>query len=282
MSNIWIGYALISGLFVSARELYIKRYINHSAEIVGFTTRMFGSVMLFFLVYKSKIVISNLTIFTLVALSTVIITAVATIIRLRLIKAEDISLTTPFLGTIPTFMVIWNALLFGELPSGLSLIGILMVCLGSFTIGIKEKKLRLNKSSILMIAVAIMLGFTTSMDKLAISASSATTYSFFWTIFSMVLMYGIAKKRSQQVLVINKHLFVQSILWVGEFVFQMYAIQYSNFLDSGTTYVKSLTMINIMFTTLFGGIYFKESEIKKRLIASLLIFTGAIIIIIFK
>ena len=81
---------------------------------------------------------------------------------------------------------------------------------------------------------------------------------------------------------INKHLFVQSILWVGEFAFQMYAIQYSNFLDSGTTYVKSLTMINIMFTTVFGGIYFKEAEIKKRLIASSLIFTGAIIIIIFK
>ena len=133
-----------------------------------------------------------------------------------------------------------------------------------------------------MIVIAGMLGFTTSIDKLAIMASSAITYSLLWTISSAVLMYGIARKRNQKVFVMDKHLIIQAIFWVGEFVCQMYAVQYAGFLDSGTTYVKSLTMINIMSTTLFGGILFKEYDIKKRLLSSLLIFTGAVIIVLFR
>lgn len=282
MNSIWIIFALLSGLFVSAREIYIKRYINYPAEIVGFTTRFFGSILLLIIALQSRIMISNLPLFAAVTLATVIITAIATTTRLRLIKKEDISLTTPWLGTIPAFMVIWTAILYGELPGWLSFLGILMVCLGSFSIGLKGKSFHLNKASLIMIAIAAMLGLTTSIDKLAIMASSAITYSLIWTISSAVLMYGVAKKSNQRVFIIDKHLIVQAIFWVGEFLCQMYAVQYAEFLDSGTTYVKSLTMINIMSTILFGGILFKEFNIKKRLLSSLLIFTGAVIIVLFR
>ncbi len=282
MNSSWIIFAIISGLFVSAREIYIKRYINYSAEIVGFTTRLFGSVILIIVAYKSKIVIVDIPVFFIITFSSVIITAITTVIRLRLIKQEDISLTTPWLGTIPVFMVLWTALIFHEVPSWTSLIGILLVCIGSFAIGVTGKTMHFNKASFLMLLIAILIGFTTSMDKIAILASTAITYTLVWTLSSTVLMFGIAKKNSSKVLIIDKHLFIQAIFWVGEFVCQMLSVQYSSVLTSGTTYVKTLTMINIVITTFLGSIVFKEQDLKKRVFSSLLIFLGASIIVLFR
>ena len=54
------------------------------------------------------------------------------------------------------------------------------------------------------------------------------------------------------------------------------------FLTSGTTYVKTLTMLNIVVTTIVGSLWFKEKDAVKRVLAALLIFGGAVCLIVFK
>lgn len=280
--DLWILFAIISGIFVSLRELYIKRFIKQSPELISFTTRFYGSIIFIIIAFQGNIRITDIPVFIGVTALTVIITAVATLIRLKLIKAEELSLTTPWLGCIPMFVVFWSALIYRELPGLPALLGILLVCVGAFTINLQRGRVEIKRASLWMLSVAVMLGLTTSVDRLAIGASSAITYSLIWTLSSAVLMYGVAKKKTKKVIVFDKHLLIQAVLWVGEFLFQMLAVQNISHVSSGQTYVKTLTMLNIVITTILSGIMFGEKERAKRVLSAVLIFIGAVIVVLYK
>lgn len=288
--DLWIIYAILSGIFVSLRELYIKKYIRQSPEMISFATRFYGSIIFLLLAapgnllpgdaIQGRISIDNLPVFAGITLLTVVITAIATLIRLRLIKTEDLSLTTPWLGCVPIFVVLWSMLLYQELPRALALLGIGLVSAGAFTINLQGKRLQMKKASMWMLFSAALLGLTTSLDKIAIGASSAITYSLLWTITSAGLMYGVVRARTKKVILADRHLILQAVLWAGEFLFQMLAVQSLSSQSSGQTYVKTLTMLHIVLTTIIGSMIFGEQERKKRSLSAVLIFLGAVIVVL--
>jgi len=282
MFDIWVLFAIISGVFVSLREMYIKKYIKQSPEIISFATRFYGSIVFLFIAFQGNIRINNIPIFIGITLLTVVITAFTTIVRLRLIKAEDLSLTTPWLGAVPLFVVLWSILLYKEVPGAAAFVGIILVCIGAFTINLQGRRLQVKKASIWMLLIAVLLGLTTSVDKIAIGASSAVTYSLIWTMASAGLMFVVAKKKSKQVLIMDKHLIIQAVLWVAEFLFQMLAIQNVTKMASGPTYVKTLTMLNIVITTVVSSVLFKEKDRGKRILSAIMIFAGAAIVVLFR
>lgn len=282
MLDLWILFAILSGIFVSLREMYIKKYIKQSPEIISFTTRFYGSIVFLILSIRGEVKITNIPVFIGITLLTVVITAFTTIIRLRLIKTEDLSLTTPWLGAVPLFVVFWSIVLYHEIPGVTSLLGVILVCVGAFTINLQGKRLEIKKASIWMLLIAVLLGLTTSVDKIAIGASSAITYSLLWTMASAFLMYGVAKTKTKTVILVDKHLIAQAVLWVGEFLFQMLAIQNVSNLSSGPTFVKTLTMLNIVITTVVSSLAFKEKDKAKRVLSAVLIFVGAAIVVLFR
>jgi drug/metabolite transporter (DMT)-like permease len=288
--DLWIIYAILSGIFVSLRELYIKKFIRQSPEMISFATRFYGSIIFLLLAapgnllpgdaLQGRIVIDNIPVFAGITLLTVVITAIATLIRLRLIKTEDLSLTTPWLGCVPIFVVLWSILLYQELPKTLALLGIGLVSAGAFTINLQGKRLQMKKASMWMLFSAALLGLTTSLDKIAIGASSAITYSLLWTIASAGLMYGVVRMKTKKVILADRHLILQAVLWAGEFLFQMLAVQSLSSQSSGQTYVKTLTMLHIVLTTIIGSMIFGEQERKKRSLSAVLIFLGAVIVVL--
>ena len=282
MIDLWIIFAIVSGAFVSAREMYIKKNCNQSPEIISFTTRFYGSIVLCIVATGGGVKITNIPVFFGITFVTVVVTTFTTIVRLRLIKEEELSLTTPWLGAVPLFMVIWSILLFRQLPSTVSLLGILLVCAGAFFINFKGGTFAFRKASLLMLLNAVLAGLTTCLDRFAIGASTAITYSLIWTIMSAALMYGVAKTKTKKVLVIDKHLMIQAVFWVGEFVFQMLAVQNISSSASGPTYVKTLTMLNIVITTVVSGFIFREKDMKRRILSAILIFLGAAVLVLFR
>jgi len=282
MFDIWVLFAIISGVFVSLREMYIKKYIKQSPEIISFATRFYGSIVFLSIAFQGNIRINNIPIFIGITLLTVVITAFTTIVRLRLIKAEDLSLTTPWLGAVPLFVVLWSIFLYKEIPGAAALVGIILVCIGAFTINLQGRRLQVKKASLWMLLIAVLLGLTTSVDKIAIGASSAVTYSLIWTMASAGLMFVVAKKKSKQVLIMDKHLIIQAVLWVAEFLFQMLAIQNVSKMASGPTYVKTLAMLNIVITTVVSSVLFKEKDRGKRILSAIMIFVGAAVVVLFR
>jgi drug/metabolite transporter (DMT)-like permease len=287
----WIALALLSAVFTSFRHLYIKKWCSAvPAEILIFTTRFTGTILLVPGLLSHANGINNPARFFPVLAVTVILTACATILQIRVIQKESLSRSIPLLSFIPLFMIPWTILFFRDAPGIIAVIGIIMACAGAYILhvekgmGILGPVLELGRrpASRFMLIAAIVLGLTTVCDKIAISVSSAYTYTFLWTAASAVFMaFLIVRFPRAEIIkaILNKHTFVQAALWAAAFFLQMAGVQASMQIPSGVTYVKMLTMLNVMVTVAIGGTVFKEGRLLQSFLSSLLMVAGVIVVV---
>jgi drug/metabolite transporter (DMT)-like permease len=291
-SVLWVFLALLSALFTSARHLYIKKWCaTIPAEALVFVTRLFGALLLLPLVLRHPLVITAPGRFTVVLAVTVVLTAAATVVEVMVIQKNPISRSIPILTFIPLFMIPWTMLLLAERPSGLALAGICMTCAGAYVLhavrgaGIWGPLRRMlhQRGSLAMFLVTLALGCTTTCDKLAIAASDVITYTFVWTAVSAVVMGGVILVRrpegSFRAAVLNRHALAQSAFWVGAFISQMASVGRVMQMPSGVTYVKMLTMFNVLITVGVGGRLFQEGQVRQSLAAALVMVAGAVVVV---
>jgi drug/metabolite transporter (DMT)-like permease len=293
----WIAAALVSALFVAARFLYIKRYCAAiPADLLVFSTRLTGAVLLAPLLLLSPPAISAAGPFWRTLALTVVITAAATVVQVRIIQRDAISRSMPYTTLTPLFMLPWTLLLFGEVPSGLALVGLLLACAGAYILNRgpdpeaaaaetapSHPRFALGRSAGLMILVAAALGATTTLDKIAIGASSAFTYTCVWTASSAVFMVLAVSRHGWRVLraaVLNRHAAVQSAFWCLAFFSQMAGVQMAASVPNGVTYVKMLTLMSVLLTVGVGGRVFREGRLLRSLVAALLMTAGAIVVVL--
>jgi uncharacterized membrane protein len=287
---LWVVLALVSACFTSLRHLYVKRWCNETPpEVLVFVTRLFGALVYLPVLVSSPVSISKPERFWWVLVLTVLVTAGATVFEVQIIQKYSISTSVPYLSFIPVFMIPWTILLLREYPGYFSLAGILITCIGVYLLNSEKrgggpllKAVFSGKNSKYMFIISIALGLTTTCDKIAILASSAFTYAIVWTLVSTVVMGLVVLKtsfKSVRQYLFNFHSFFQAVLWAGAFLTQMAGVQSAVGIASGVTYVKMLTMFNIPISVLIGGHYFREGNVWKKFLASLLMFAGAVVVV---
>lgn len=293
-SHYWIGLALLSALFTSARHLYIKRHCSQiPAEMLIFFTRGLGAMLYLFIAIQKSIVIFKPLVFWPVTLLTVFLTALATILQIRMIQKHPVSLMVPLLSFIPVFMIPWTLILFREIPTLLAFLGILLVCAGAMLLQLSKpgkylkniQKIYNDKQFWIMIFVASLLGLTTTLDRVAIEASSPLTYALLWSLISTFVMAFLTFRKSVNLSKsgwINHHSILQGIFWAGAFLCQMIAIGKTLTIPSGVTYVKMITLFHILLSVVVGGVYFKEKYLLKRLLSTLMMIAGAGFVLMFR
>jgi drug/metabolite transporter (DMT)-like permease len=287
----WVLLALGSALLTSLRHLYIKKWCRDvPAEALIFTTRLFGTLVLLPGIAASGIHVSDAGRFGPVLMVTVVLTALATIIQIRIIQKEALSRSIPFLSFVPLCMIPWTALFFGDVPGLPALGGIALTCIGAYLLNL-DKGMNIFdpvaglvrfKVSRLMLAAALMLGCTTACDKIAIAASSGFSYALIWTAVSAVVMLGLAARHGRTVIVRalrSGHTLAQACLWTGSFLAQMIAVQSAIAVPSGVTFVKTLTMTSVLVTVGIGGRIFREGRAWQSFLASAAMVGGAIIVV---
>lgn len=288
-SHSWIGLALVSAFCLSMRYMYIKRFCDDvPSPVLIFFTRLTGTIVYLIFLSRTTLVIHNYWVFSLIVLMTMILTAFATVWQIQLIQKHPISLMTPILSFIPVFMLPWTFLFFGEAPSLLALIGILLVGLGAVLLKMEGEKISFNniikdKSVIAMLGVACVIGLTTTSDRIAITASSPLTYAFIWTLGSTLIMGGWSvhvyqKKKSS--IRFSFHIIVQGVFWAIAFLCQMLGIEQTLDIPNGVTYVKLFTMFHILISVILGGLYFKEENLKRRILAAMIMMSGAVLVVL--
>jgi drug/metabolite transporter (DMT)-like permease len=293
----WIAAALISALFISIRVLYIKRYCAAiPADVLLFSTRLTGAVLFAPFIAFAPLDVSAPGPFWQTLALTVVITAAATVVQIRIIQRDAISRSMPYTTLTPLFMLPWTLLLFGEFPPGRASIGLLLACAGAYILnrdpepGTAESesapsrpRLALSRNAGLMILVAAALGATTALDRVAIEASSAFTYTYLWTASSAVFMALAVARRGGPALraaILNRHTAVQSAFWCITFFAQMAGVQLASGVPNGVTYVKMLTLMNVLLTVGVGGRMFKEGRVLRSLAAALLMTAGAVVVVL--
>ena len=289
----WVAIALLSAFFTSLRYIQIKsRCGSYPPEIVIFATRLTGAVILLPVVFFHGITVTQPRIFMLATALTVIITAFAVVIQVSLLQREDISRSVPFLSFIPMFMIPWSFVMLGENPKLPAFVGIMLTCAGSYIISPGSKtgltapfvSLFRKRTARLMLFVSMCLAFNTVCDKIAIGASTTFSYIYLWTVSSTVVMgiICIRKNSYQKIItgVTDRNVILQSLLWVGGYSCQMFAIKAAFDIPSGTTYVRALTLLNILLTVVLGGTLMREKNLAVKILATLLMVGGAVIIVL--
>ncbi|MBD3316296.1 MAG: EamA family transporter [Chitinivibrionales bacterium] len=289
----WVLLSLASAVFVAARYLYIKRFCRGvGSGAVVFVTRAVGSLVLLPPTLGKSIYIGSPAVFWPILLLTAVLTMAATIATMRIVQRDPLSGSIPYLSFIPIFMVPWTLLFFKEMPSTPAFAGVVLTCAGAYLLNIRAgmsfwepfRIIAAHRVPRYMLPVAVVLGLTTACDRIAIASSTALSYTFLWTAVSALLTgITVAKHNGTGTLISslkNPHVVAQAVIWAGGFYGQMAAVQAALPIDSGVTYVKTLTMTSILFTVIGGGALLKERGPLRGILASALMVGGAILVVV--
>lgn len=207
----------------------------------------------------------------------------------KAIKLSPLNLTLPFLSLTPLFLTFVSYIIVGEKVSLEGLIGIVLIASGSYTLNAERSRTGLleplkailrEKGSIIMIIVAFIYSFTSSLGKIAIEHSSplffGISYFFILTLLSSPLSMLIGKRGLKDF--ISRKVYLKLLL-PGLFyglmiIFHMLALDLTK-----VAYMISVKRLSLIIGVIYGYIFFKEERFGQRLLGTIVMLTGFVILV---
>ena len=283
---LWVLLSLMTAFFDSLKYVFSKEGLKNLDEyVVALSLSLFALPFLLPLLFFIEIpILGKNFLWALICL--VLLNITTTILYVKAIKVSDLSLTVPMLAFTPLFLLFTSPLLVGEFPTFLGLIGVLLIVFGAYELNIKKRKLGYlepfkalvkEKGPRLMLLVAFIWSFSSNIDKIGIQNSSPifwiiATRSLIAPIMILIVMYK-SKKKLMNVFQNYKKLLPVGLSVSLVLIFQMIALNLTL-----VSYVIAIKRTSIIFSVLFGFLIFKEKGIKERLIGSIIMVVGVILI----
>jgi drug/metabolite transporter (DMT)-like permease len=214
---------------------------------------------------------------------------IAMVLYVKALECADLSLTVPVVTLTPLFLLITSPWLVQEYPSGVDVVGVLLIVVGAYVLNLKEKRkgylaplraLFYQSGPRLMLMVAFIWSITSNFDKIGVLNSSPS----FWVIalFSFIaiaLLPMMVVKSHQPVQQLRSHfpiLLLAGVLSSVTVLVQMQAIQMAL-----VTRVIAIKRLSALFSVLWGYWFFKEVEIRDRLMGATFMVIGVFCMVLF-
>lgn len=283
----WLVFALLNPLSESIRSLISKKTSEKvDPLVIAWSNYVFPFFCFFPGIFLIELKFS--TQFWVAVSITAIINLTATIFYNKALAYGDISSVMPMLSFTPLFLLLTSPILIGEFPNIYGLIGIVLIVSGSYLLNLKAahkgfleplKSLIQNRGTRYMLFVAFIWSISANFDKISINSSSLFQHLIFINIIVFTLLtslVGLKKKFNKKNLLENKKpLILISALAVGSFIFHMAALSLTL-----VAYVIALKRLSGLLSVFLGFYFFKESEIKSRLLGAIIMFAGVIFIVL--
>jgi drug/metabolite transporter (DMT)-like permease len=284
----WILYSLLTAFSLATSDTLTKRVlVSRDEYFVAWARLMFclPPLIVSFLFIEIPSLDRTFWIATFCALPLEIL---AIILYTKALKISPMSLTIPFLALTPLFLIVISYLVLGEKVSLYGGTGILLMAVGGYALNLHKVKKDLlapikailrEKGSLLMIMVAFIYSFTSTLGKLAIEHSSPVFFGSFYFILVALFFTPIAIIRSSEKLVISKK-DVMPLMYIGltyaiMIIFHMIAISMTQ-----VAYMISVKRMSLFFSIFYGYLIFKEKNIRERTFGSIIMFLGFLLIIL--
>jgi drug/metabolite transporter (DMT)-like permease len=241
--------------------------------------------------------------------ATTFLNIIGTILTFRALSSSDISLSIPMLSFTPFFLMGTAALILGEYPSFVGIIGILIIVAGSYILNTQAEHERLfdpframisHPGVVGMLVVAFLYAIAINFDKIVVLNSDVYFGSGFvvlllgisFAAIALTERYGhlpsilqnpkprMAVNRCGEPPASWRYLAGAGILTGLLISLEAVAI-YSAYLIQIVPYVIAIKRMSIIFIVLYGTIIFKEKEIVRRLSGAGLMVLGAVLILAF-
>jgi len=211
------------------------------------------------------------------------------ILYVKALKLSPLSLTVPFLSLTPVFLISISYLLLGEKVSLIGALGILLIAAGGYILNIDTVRRGLfeplrsilrDKGALLMIAVALLYGITSSMGKMAITHSSPLFFgaSYFIALSIAFLPIALLKGRGSAKEFIRsgkyKRLFFPGVCYALMVVTHMEALSLTK-----VAYMISVKRTSLLMSVIYGYLLFQEGNSRGRFLGAFLMFTGFVLVV---
>lgn len=289
MKSAWFIYALLSAFFLATSDALTKRAARDEDEYLVAWFRLCFTLPIFIILYFF-IPLPDLDreffLSFAIALPLEIITV---FLYVKAIKVSPLNLTLPFLSLTPLFLTFVSYIITGERVSPEGLVGIIMIAIGGYTLNADKNRSGLiepiraiikEKGSVLMIVVAFIYSFTSSLGKVAIKHSSSLffgiSYFFTLTILSGPISIWMGRKHLKDFI---SRRFYWKLLFPGFFyalmvIFHMLAMDLTK-----VAYMISVKRLSLIIGVIYGYLFFKEENFRQRLLSTTIMLIGFIILV---
>ena len=303
---LWVILAIIGAIANAAFFIIIKNHIADQDPRVLTALGLLISGVLLLLISAAR----GFPVIGPAYYSAVVISGILNIVGLglifRAIASSDLSLSMPMLSFTPVFLIGTSYLLLHEVPSAAGVAGICIIVSGSYVLNISAdhehpldpvKSMIHNRGSWDMLIVAFLFAASVNYDKIAMLNSDPV----FGMAFTLLIISGafaviaaICRKSSGYSLHCHQgsdgH-FLKTDLHRGSSLvpaaligifatIECVSINVAYTLQIAP-YVIAIKRLSIIFMVLYGTIVCAENEIRTRLLGSVLMVGGAVIILLF-
>ncbi len=279
----WVLYALISAISVSLSDALAKLVMKKAGInefFIIWLRYLFASTFLLPLLIKVPIPHLSAKFFWW-HLMWIPTESVGLYLSLKALKLSPISLVGPIMALTPLFALLVGWIALGEVPSWGKIPGILLIILGSFVLGTGQTKVPFGrmlheKGAWLMTATAFLYSLSSVAGKGLVKEAGPIFFGIYYAIvmlivftpFGMMNLKGDIKKALPE-------LIGTGLAFAITILSHMMAIK-----DANVAYMIAIKRLSGLFSVVWGGIMFKERELKSRFAGATIMIIGAFLIVI--
>ena len=287
---IWFVYAFVCALSLATADALSKKALddNIDSSIVawvrtGYTLPFMAAIIPF--IEKPELD----SVFYIAIFLAVPLDIIALLLYMKAIKVSPLSLTLPFLSLTPVFLIGTSYIILGERPDKSGFIGIVLVVIGAYLLNVHTisrgllepfKAIAKEQGSVLMIIVAFTFSIGACIGKIAVQHSSPIFFSVVYSFLLSLFLFLVISFRNKQFLskVTSRPIL---FLLIGILITIMIITHVKAINLVEVAYMVSVKRLSILFGVIYGVVFFKETNIKERLLGATVMVSGIIMITVF-
>lgn len=267
-----VATRIVSNSYLNVFQKILTNFGNKSSVInfysyLGLTLLGFLCVHNFIPIYSSEI-LQNVIIMGILG-------TLANYCIIKALSLGELSSLAPINSYKPLVAMFIGYFLLGELPSYTAIIGILLIILGTYFLYFTFKTN--NLLAIIYRTIALILsGSEAIFIKKVILLTNINDAFFYWAISGLIFSTIFLLFTKNKLCIKNPKYQIFLILCIG---LMQYSTNYV-FSKMNVSYALALFQLSTIFSVYLGANIFKENNLVRKTIASLIMILGAIIIIL--
>jgi len=199
----------------------------------------------------------------------------------------DLSLVYPLARSAPLFVVIGAVVFLKEIPTMIGLAGIILTVAGAYVMGLESLEIRQIIKPLAMLKrrpyqlallVAIISAGYTIVDRIGVSLIDPFTFIVLLLFVESFLYTPFIFWKKKEFLLPEWRSNKNEIIIAGVARFVSYLLILYVMLQTQLGYIVAVRQISIVLAVLFGGLLLKEASLKTRVVGSLGILSGVVLI----
>lgn len=285
----WFVLSLVCAYLTATGETLSKLLMRHNDEWTTGTAMIVLSLPLLLplLAGRNSLPLSR-DLILLIAVQTPF-EILAYYIYLSAIRIAPLSLSVPYLSFTPVFTILTAALVLQERISPQGFLGILMVTVGAYVLNIERfsrhplaplKAIFKSAGARRMLVVAFIWSLTSTLGKKGVQLSDPTFFGVFYMTALSIPMLSVAGWRVRRGKA-TVNLQGRNAIWFAlggvatalSMIAHFHAIQMAP-----VSYMISVKRTSLIFSVLYGGMIFREENIRRRLLGTSIMLSGVVIL----